>query len=230
MKTIGLAGGTGWISSAEYYRIINLEFNRRMGGLESARCILYSMNYGEIDRFNQQNDREGVFRLVLNATRKLDRSGADCIVLCANTLHQFIGRLEKETRLPFINIAEATGDEARRMNLKSVGLLGTRQTMEMDFYKEGLKKKGVDVVIPDPQERDLIQKTISEELLKGSILEDSRKRFTEICRRLNERGAEGIILGCTEIPLLIRQADINIPLIDTLAVHALAAVDFALGE
>ena len=228
MKTIGLAGGTGWISSAEYYRIINQEVNRRMGGLEFARCILYSVNYGDIDRFNHQNDREGVYRLVLDATLKLARSGADCIVLCANTIHQFVERLEKETGLPFINIAWAAGDEARRMNLRRVGLLGTKQTMEMDFYKEGLKEKGVDVIIPEPADRDLIQRTISEELLKGLLPDESRRRFIEICHGLQERGADGIVLGCTEIPLLLRPQDVNIPLIDTLAVHALAAVDYAL--
>lgn len=228
MKTIGLAGGTGWISSAEYYRIINEEINRRSGGLEFARCILYSLNYAEIDAFNKQNDKEGVYHLILDATMKLAGSGADFIILCANTLHQFVDRLEQETDLPIIHIAEATADEIRRKNMSKVGLLGTKQTMEMDFYKSRLKEKEIDTVIPELHDRDFIQKTISEELLRGVFSEASRNRFIEICKELNKRGAGGIVLGCTEIPLLLRQEDIDIPIINTLTVHALAAVDFAL--
>ena len=228
MKTIGLVGGTGWISSAEYYRIINEEINRRSGGLEFARCILYSLNYAEIDAFNKQNDKEGVYHLILDASMKLAGSGADFIILCANTLHQFVDRLEQETDLPIIHIAEATADEIRRKNLSKVGLLGTKQTMEMDFYKSRLKEKEIDTVIPELHDRDFIQKTISEELLRGVFSEASRNRFIEICKELNKRGAGGIVLGCTEIPLLLRQEDIDIPIINTLTVHALAAVDFAL--
>lgn len=223
-----MAGGTGWISSAEYYRIINEEISRRSGGLEFARCILYSLNYAEIDAFNKQNDKEGVYHLILDATKKLAGSGADFIILCANTLHQFVDRLEQETELPIIHIAEATADEIRRKNMSKVGLLGTKQTMEMDFYKSRLKEKEIDTVIPELNDRDFIQKTISEELLRGVFTEDSRNRFIEICKELNRRGAEGIVLGCTEIPLLLRQEDIDIPIINTLTVHAMAAVDFAL--
>lgn len=228
MKTIGLAGGTGWISSAEYYRIINEEINRRSGGLDYARCILYSINYAEIDAFNKQNNKEGVYRLILDATLKLAGAGADFIVLCANTLHQFIERLEKETDIPIIHIAEATANEIRKKKMSKVGLLGTKQTMEMDFYKSRLKEKEIDTVVPELIDRDFIQKTISDELLKGVFSDESRYRFVEICRELRNRGAGGIVLGCTEIPLLLRQEDIDIPIINTLAVHAMAAVDFAL--
>jgi aspartate racemase len=228
MKTIGLVGGTGWISSAEYYRIINEEINRRSGGLEFARCILYSINYAEIDAFNKQNNKEGVYHLILDATMKLAGAGADFIILCANTLHQFVDRLEQEIDLPIIHIAEATADEIKREKMSKVGLLGTKQTMEMDFYRSRLKEKYIDTVIPELHDRDFIQKTISEELLRGVFSEDSRFRFTEICKELNKRGAEGIVLGCTEIPLLLRQEDMDIPIINTLTVHAMAAVDFAL--
>jgi len=228
MKTIGLAGGTGWISSAEYYRIINEEINKRSGGLEFARCILYSINYAEIDAFNKQNNKEGVYGLILDATLKLSGSGADFIVLCANTLHQFVERLEQEIDIPIIHIAEATADEIRRKKMSKVGLLGTKQTMEMDFYKSRLKEKGIDTVVPELSDRDFIQKTISGELLKGIFSDDSRYRFIEICKGLNKRGAEGIVLGCTEIPLLLKQEDIDIPIINTLNVHAMAAVDYAL--
>ena len=230
MKTIGLVGGTGWISSAEYYRIINEETNRRCGGLAFSRCILYSVNYGEIDAFNKNNDREGVYSLILDATLKLAGSGAECIVLCANTLHQFHERLEKETYVPLIHIADAAGWEIRRRNMSIVGLLGTKQTMEMDFYKSRLKERNIDVLIPDESDREFIQRTISDELLMGVFSDASRNRFVEICQELYGRGAEGIVLGCTEIPLLLRQDDISIPIINTLTLHALAAVDFALKD
>ena len=228
MKTIGLAGGTGWISSAEYYRIINEEINKRSGGLEFARCILYSINYAEIDAFNKQLNKEGVYKLILDATVKLAGSGADFIILCANTLHQFVERLEQEIDLPIIHIAEATADDIRRKKMSKVGLLGTKQTMEMDFYKSRLKAKQIETVVPELSDRDFIQKTISDELLRGVFSGDSRNRFIEICKELNKRGGEGIVLGCTEIPLLLRQEDIDIPIINTLTVHAMAAVDFAL--
>jgi aspartate racemase len=230
MKTIGLVGGTGWISSAEYYRIINEETNRRAGGLVFARCILYSINYGEIDTFNRLNDKEGVYQLIIDASLKLIKSGADCIVLCANTLHQFVERLVTEIDVPVIHIAEATADEISRKKTKIIGLLGTKQTMEMDFYKSRLNDRNIEVLLPELSDRDFIQNTISDELLKGIFSEKSRARFVEICQDLNMRGAEGIVLGCTEIPLLLRQDDINITLFNTLIIHAVAAVDYALNK
>ncbi len=230
MKTIGLVGGTGWISSAEYYRIINEETNRRSGGSTFSRCILYSVNYGEIDTFNIQNNREGVYRLILDAAIRLAGAGAECIVLCANTLHQFFERLEQETDIPFIHIADAAAREIRSRNMSRVGLLGTKQTMEMDFYKSILKESDIEVMIPEQNDRAFIQKTISDELLRGVFSDVSRYRFVEICKELYSRGAEGIVLGCTEIPLLLKQEDINIPVINTLTLHALEAVDFALSE
>lgn len=223
-----MVGGTGWISSAEYYRIINEETNRRLGGLEFARCILFSVNYGEIDTFNRQNNREGVYMLILDASLKLIGSGADCIVLCANTLHQYVERLEKEIQVPVIHIAEATVRELIRNNMKKIGLLGTKQTMEMDFYKARLKNNNIDVLIPELSDRDFIQNTISDELMKGIFSDKSRQRFVEICNYLNKRGAQGIVMGCTEIPLLLRQENVSVPLFNTLTIHAMAAVDFAL--
>ena len=228
MKTIGLVGGTGWISSAEYYRIINEETNRRSGGLTFSKCILYSVNYGEIDAFNRQNDMEGVYNLILDAVLKLAGAGADCIVLCANTLHRFFDRLALETDIPFIHIADAVGTEIRRKKMSRVGLLGTKQTMEMDFYKSRLKLMDIDVLTPGLSDRDFIQKVISDELLRGIISDASKYRFIRICRELYLGGAEGIVLGCTEIPLLLKQEDINIPIINSLTLHAIAAVDHAL--
>ena len=228
MKTIGLVGGTGWISTAEYYKIINEETNRRLGGLEFSRCILFSVNYAEIDNFNKERNNDGIYSLIRDASKKLIISGADCIVLCANTLHQFVDRLEQEIDVPVIHIAEGTAIEIKRKNMKKVGLLGTKQTMEMDFYKSKLNEKNIEVLIPGPDDREYIQQTINNELIKSVFSDDSRSRFIEICKDLSDKGAEGIVLGCTEIPLLLKQEDINIPLFNTLLIHSISAVDFAL--
>ncbi|MBA4317038.1 MAG: aspartate racemase [Flavobacterium sp.] len=229
MKTIGLVGGTGWISSAEYYKIINEEVNRRLGGLEFAKCILYSINYAEIDSFNLQNNPEGVYSLIHDASVKLINSGADCILLCANTLHQFADKLQTEIDTPIIHIASVTAKEIKRNKYKKIGLLGTKQTMEMDFYKIRLMEESIETIVPELKDRDYIQNVISNELLKGIFLDESRTRFVEIINGLNNRGAQGIILGCTEIPLLVSGENTNIPLFNTLIIHSYAAVDFALS-
>lgn len=230
MKTIGLVGGTGWISSVEYYRIINEEINKRLGGMEYAKCILFSLNYGEINSFNLANNPAGVYSLVLDASLKLINSGADCIVLCANTLHQFADRLKTEINVPLIHIAAATAMEIKKNKMEKIGLLGTKQTMEMDFYKTELAKENIETIIPGIDDRNFIQNTINNELFKGIFLEESRNRFIAIINDLIKRGAEGIILGCTEIPLLIKQENVDIPLFNTLLIHSFAAVDFALHE
>jgi len=228
LKTIGLIGGTGWVSTVEYYRIINEETNKRLGGLEAAKCILYSLNYGEIDSFNKKNDSEGIFLLLSNAAEKLIAAGADCILLCANTMHQYASRLELKIDVPLIHIAQATGEAIKNRGLNKVGLLGTKQTMEMDFYKSKLNEKEIEVIIPEKIDRDFIQNTISNELLKNMFLDESRTRFQKIMEKLKTNGAEGIILGCTEIPLLIKQEHSALPLFNTLEIHSIAAVDFAL--
>lgn len=230
MKTIGLIGGTGWTSSAEYYRIINEETNRRLGGLNFAKCILFSINYGEIDALNQRHDMKGVFSLVRDAADRLVFSGAECIVICANTLHQFAEELERQIDIPLIHIGVSTVQEIQKKGFACVGLLGTKQTMEMDFYRAKLNAENIKVVVPPLKERDFIQSAITDELLKGIIRERSRSRFLRIMQRLRTEGAEGVVLGCTEIPLLIRQEDTDIPLFNTLLIHSLAAVDFALSE
>lgn len=229
MKTIGLIGGTGWISTAEYYRIINEETNRRLGGLEFAQCILYSLNYGDVDRCNQRDDREGILKLLLEASEVLARSGADCIVVCANTFHQFAEKLARSTDVPLLHIAEAAAGELKKRNLRKVGLLGTKQTMEMDFYVSKLRQAQIDVLTPESADREFIQRTITQELLLGDFREESRRRFVDIMDGLHSCGAEGMVLGCTEIPLLIKQEHTTLPLVDTLIAHANAAVDFALA-
>jgi aspartate racemase len=230
MKTIGLVGGTGWISSAEYYRIINEEVNRRCGGLQFARCILYSLNYGDIHSLNQKKDRLGVQALVLDAAKRVVSSGADCLLICANTLHQFADEIETAIQVPLIHIAHAVARELKIQGYKAVGLLGTKQTMEMDFYTKTLQQHHVEVLIPKLEERGFIQYCIEDELLKGLFLESSRERFISIIEALHAQGAEAIVLGCTEIPLLVQQKHTRIPLLNTLDIHARAAVDFALQK
>ena len=228
MKTIGLVGGTGWVSTVEYYRIINEEINKRLGGMEFAKCVLFSLNYGEIDSFNKKNDSEGIFSLISDAADKLIVAGADCILLCANTMHQYASQLERKIDVPLIHIAQATGKAIKSRGLSKIGLLGTKQTMEMEFYKLKLEEENINVIVPEKDDRDFIQQTISNELLKNIFIEESRIRFRRIIEKLKEEGANGVILGCTEIPLLIRQQHSALPLFNTLEIHSLAAVDFAL--
>ncbi|MBM4159666.1 MAG: amino acid racemase [Ignavibacteria bacterium] len=230
MKTIGLVGGTGWISTAEYYRIINEEVNRRRGGFEFGRCILYSLNYGDIDRCHKSQDIEGIHSLLLDASKKLVGVGAECILLCANTMHMFADRLEREIPVPLIHIGVATAKAVNGCGLSTIGLLGTKLTMEKDFYKMKLKSEGVEAIVPETDDREFIQQTIDHELLMSIINNESRKRFLGIIEKLRAKGAEGIVLGCTEIPLLIQQEHTDLPVFSTTAIHALAAVDFSLDK
>ena len=230
MKTIGLVGGTGWISTVDYYRIINETVNKKRGGLTAAKCVLYSLNYGDIDALNKKNDIPGVYALILDAAKKVAGAGADCLVLCANTLHRFADDLEKEIPLPIIHIAEATAKQIKEKRMTKVGLLGTKQTMELDFYKSKLKNENIETLVPDEKERDFINDTIRNELLKGIIDEKSRETFLGIMTKLETRGAEGIILGCTEIPLLIKQEHTPLPLFNTTIIHAKAAAKYAVDK
>ncbi|MGA9751570.1 MAG: amino acid racemase [Acidobacteriota bacterium] len=228
MKTLGLIGGTGWISTVEYYRQINEETNRRLGGLEAARLVLVSLNYGDVDRLNRREDHAGVLALVLNAARVLKAGGAEGLVLCANTLHRYVEDLAGRVGVPIVHIAEAAAAEIRRRGLSRVGLLGTLPTMELDFYTGSLKRAGIEALVPEREERLFIHQAIYGELLKGVFRAETRARVLDVIGGLRRRGARGVVLGCTEIPLLIRQGDTDLPLFDTLAIHARAAVDFAL--
>jgi len=230
MKTIGLIGGTGWVSSIDYYRFINREINRRLGGQQAARCILWSFNYGEIDiLINQKNDLESVYQMVKDAAEKLENCGADCILLCANTLHMFVARLKDEINIPIIHIGAATAHEITKAGLKKVAVLGTKFTMERDFYRSKLAESGIEMIIPGNEARDFVHNAILNELLKDVLNPETKTKFLEIIRCLVADGAEGIVLGCTEIPLLIKQEDVEVPVFDTTQIHATAAVDFALG-
>ncbi len=224
-----MIGGTGWPSTLEYYRIINQETNRVLGGLNSAKIFLSSFNYAEIDALNKKNDHAGVYKLVLDAVLKLKKCSVDCIVLCANTMHQYVDVLEKETGLKIVHIADVTAKEINRKGLSKIGLLGTRFTMEMDFYTKRLSKAGIESIVPPKPDREFIHSTVMNELLKEEFKKETKDKFLKIINDLEQRGAQGIVLGCTEIPLLLNQSDMNLPVFNTLEIHAKAAVDFALS-
>lgn len=229
MKTIGLIGGTGWVSTIEYYRLINVGINEKLGGQNAARCILYSFNYADIDKLNQKDDHQGTGKLVIDAALKLKAASAECLVICANTLHMFYDELVEKVQLPVIHIADATAAEIKKKKLTKIGLLGTKFTMEMDFYTNRLSKAGIESLVPEKPERLFIHNAIVNELLKENFKPETKKRFLEIIGDLEQKGAQGIVLGCTEIPLLIKQADTHLPIFNTLEIHAQAAVDFALS-
>lgn len=229
MKTLGLIGGTGWVSTIEYYRLINEGINKKLGGQNAARCILYSFNYADIDRLNQKDDHEGVGKLVLDAAHKLKAASAECLILCANTLHMFYNELVDKVQLPVVHIADAAAQAIKERGLIKIGLLGTRFTMEMDFYTKKLSDAGIESVIPEKSDRHFIHNAIMNELLKETFKPETKKKFLEIINDLKQKGAEGIVLGCTEIPLLIKQHDTHLPIFNTLEIHAHAAIDFALN-
>ncbi len=229
MKTIGLIGGTGWVSTIEYYRFINEGINKKLGGLNAAQCLIYSFNYEEIDKRVKQDNIEEVYPMVLDAAKTLQSASADFIVLCANTLHQYVDKLEKVIDLPIVHIADATAKVIKQKGLTKVGLLGTRFTMEMDFYTKRLKDTGIETLTPGKPQRDFIHDSIINEMLHDNFKKETREKFLSIIDDLQTIGAEGIVLGCTEIPLLIKQEDVKLPLLNTLKIHAAAVVDYAVG-
>jgi len=228
MKTLGMIGGTGYPTTIEYYRLINEMVNKRLGGMNFAQCMIYSFNYGVIDALNKQNDMQGLFTLLLDACDEVVMTGVDALMLCANTIHMFADRLQDMIPVPIIHIADATADHILAQKIDSVALMGTKYTMEMDFYKTRLEDKNIRVIIPDRDDRKYIHDTIMDELVKNMLLEETKERYIGIINKLKEEGAEGIVLGCTEIPLLIKPEDHSLPLFNTLEIHASAAVDFVL--
>jgi aspartate racemase len=229
MKTIGLIGGMSWESSAEYYRIINETTRENLGGLHSARCILYSVDFSEIELLQQQDRWQEAAKRMVVAAQSLERAGADFVVLCTNTMHKLAEEIEKNLRIPFLHIADATGMNVQAAGMKKIGLLGTRFTMEHDFYKTRLiERYGLEVLIPNQEEREMIHRVIYDELCLGVINPESRQRYILSMDRLVQAGAEGIILGCTEIELLVHKEDCRVPLFPTTKIHAVAAVEFAL--
>jgi aspartate racemase len=229
MKILGLVGGTSWVSTVDYYRLINEGINKELGGLEFAECMIYSMNYGDIKRNNDADDWDANLALISSAAINLERSGAKAIVLCANTMHLIADRLQPMIGIPVIHIATATAEAIVKQGLKKVALLGTRFTMERDFFRDKLAERGIEVLIPGDEDRGFIHYTIFEELGRGLFKPETKQRYIDIINKLTEQGAEGIILGCTEIPMLLNSDDVDIPLFDTTAIHSKAAVEFALS-
>jgi aspartate racemase len=230
MRKIGLIGGISWVSTSDYYKLINLGINERLGGLNFSECLVYSFNYADIKKNNDNNDWDSTFKMLCKGCEYLKKGGAEAIVLCANTMHFIADRLEKAIDLPIIHIATVTAVEIQKQKIKKVGLLGTKFTMELDFFKDRLAIKGIEVIIPKSQEdKDFIHTTIFEELGRGLVITETKKRYLKIADQLIKDGAEGIILGCTEIPLVIKPEDISVPVFDTAMIHANAAVDFQLS-
>lgn len=231
MKTIGLVGGMSWESSAEYYRIINEAVNERCGKLHSAKIILYSLDFDEIEILQHSNKWEEISEKVVYAAQRLEIAGADLTLLCTNTIHKVAESVDVLTTIPFIHIADAAADEIKKKGLSKIALLGTKFTMEEDFYKSRLEDRhGLTVIIPPEDDRNFIHKVIYNELCLGKMPAVSKKEFLRIIDDLVEAGAEGVILGCTEIPLLIKQADTDVPLFDTTTIHAMRAVEAALAD
>jgi aspartate racemase len=230
MKTLGLIGGTGWLSTLEYYRLINADVNDRLGGHEAARCILYSLNFGDVVRAKDGDPEQAkVSEMVVEAAGRLAAIGAEGLMLCANTLHWFADAVERAVALPLVHIATATGSRIRAEGLRRVGLLGTLPTMERDFYRNRVEAMGIEVLVPDQPGRRFVHCAIYGELLLGRFRPETRAAFVNIVHQLHARGAEAVVLGCTEIPLLLKQEDCDVPLFDTLAIHAKAGVDFLLA-
>lgn len=231
MRTIGLIGGMSWESSAEYYRLINEAVKERLGGLHSARSVMLTVDFAEIEAMQVEGRWDEAGIVLAEAARSLERAGAECLVLCTNTMHKVADAITASVGILFIHIADATAASITARGLRRVGLLGTRFTMEEGFYRGRLAERhGLEVLVPEAEDRALVNQVIYEELCLGVVREGSRAAYRAIMGRLVERGAECIILGCTEITLLVTEADSAVPQFDTTRLHALAAVDFALAE
>jgi aspartate racemase len=229
MKVIGLIGGMSWESTAEYYRIINETVKARLGGLHSAKILLYSLNFAEIEKLQREGKWIEATEVMCGAARRVERGGADCLLICTNTMHKMASEVEQAVKIPLLHIADATASEIKKKKIQRVVLLGTKFTMEEDFYKGRLAEKYLlEVIIPSEEDCNIINQIIYHELCLGKVKEESKKQFRRIIEQLTAEGAGGVILGCTEISLLIKQQDSPVELFDTTAIHARAAVDFAL--
>lgn len=229
MHTIGLIGGMSWESSAEYYRLINHSVQNTLGGVHSACSLMVSVDFGEIEQLQHDGEWDTLQQMMISAARQLQNGGADFIVLCTNTMHRFAHAIESSVDIPFLHIADATAKRIKAVGIENVGLLGTRFTMEQDFYKRKLiDNYDLNVLIPDALDRECVHRVIYEELVKGVVNEQSRLAFRKIIEKLVAKGAQAIILGCTEIMLLVDQSDSSVPVFDTTTIHAQAAVEMAL--
>ena len=229
MKTIGLIGGMSWESSIEYYRIINETVKEKLGGLHSAKSIMVSVDFAEVEILQHQGKWTEAARMMVDAAMSLENGGADFIVICTNTMHKAADEIQANVKIPLLHIADATAQLVKDAGIQTIGLLGTRFTMEEEFYKGRLSEKyGLNVIIPNAQEREIVHRIIYDELVIGEIRQHSKEKYIGIIENMVDQGAEGIILGCTEIGLLIHQQDCRVPLFDTTTIHAEAAVEYAL--
>ena len=228
LKTIGLIGGMSWESTATYYKIINETVKEKLGGLHSAKCILYSVDFQEIEECQANGNWEKSGEILGEAAYNLEKAGADFIVICTNTMHKVINQIKEKISIPILHIAEMTAEKILEKGLKNIALLGTKYTMEQDFYKSKLIEKGINVIIPDKNDIETINEVIYDELCLGTINSDSKKKFLEIVDKLRSKGAECIILGCTEIGLLIKNEDTDVPLFDTAIIHAEQAAMYSI--
>ncbi|MET9669891.1 aspartate/glutamate racemase family protein [Streptomyces sp. NPDC006475] len=228
MRTIGLIGGMSWESSAEYYRLLNEFVRERLGGLHSARCVLHSVDFADIEELQAAGEWERAGELLADAAKGLEAAGAELLLICTNTMHKVAGQVEAAVSVPLLHLGDATADAVRAAGLGRVGLLGTAFTMEQDFYRDRLAGHGLDVIVPDADGRALVHRVIYEELCLGVVREESRTAYQKVIAALVAAGAEGVILGCTEIELLIGAGDSPVPVFPTTRLHAQAAVDAAL--
>jgi aspartate racemase len=229
VKIIGLIGGLSWESSIEYYRLINQLAREKLGGLHSAECVMYSFDFAEIEALQASGQWDEATQRMITAAQRIERAGADFVLICSNTMHKMADDVQANIKIPLLHLADATAERIKACGLHKIGLLGTRFTMQENFYKGRLSDKfGLEVLVPDEQDRQIVDRVIYDELCLGEIKPESKARYVEIMRKLVKAGAEGIILGCTEITLLVNQGDSSVPLFDTTAIHAEVAVDYAL--
>lgn len=227
MKTIGLIGGTSWHSTVDYYRIINETVNMRSGNISSAKILLYSVNFGEIVALTEKQDWDGVAVILCDAAKRLEMAGADCLLLCANTMHINAEKVQAAISIPLLHVADVTVRAIQEKKLTNVLLLGTKYTMQGSFYSQRLHAVGINTLTPGADVQEVINNTIYNEFGKGIFLPETKKVYLDIISRFALLGAEGVILGCTEIPILLKEEDCDLPLFDTTQLHAVAAVDFA---
>jgi len=230
MKSIGLIGGLTYVSTIEYYRYINELANEKLGGNETVDIIMYSVNFGEIKVLTEAEDWEKISGIICKVAQTIERGGASCLLIGANTMHKIADEVQAAIKIPVIHIAEAVAKTILKNGLKKVGLLGTRYTMQLGFYADHLAKYGIETIIPDQEDIDFINYTIYNEFSKNIFLPETKARYLKVISKLKERGAEGIILGCTEIPLLLKQSDCDILLFDTAKIHSAAGVGYVLNQ
>jgi len=229
MKTIGFIGGLTWLSSMDYYRLLNQLTQQKLGGVSSCKLLMYSVDFAEIKELTIAGNWDGIATIICNIAQKLELAGADCILIGANTMHHIADKVQASVSIPLIHIAEVTATEIKLQGLTTIALLGTKYTMQLDFYKNKLAEKHITTIIPNLEDIEYINDVIYNEMSKGIFLPERKERFLQIINTLQQQGAQGIVLGCTEIPILIKQADITIPVFDTTLIHVQAAIAFSLS-